>query len=167
MEAANTASYWPVDSAAFEPRQFVSDLAFNPIGSRPGDEPVARFIHAPVMPMIRAGARQEFRLGCQPCIDAVTGRITHLEALLRWPTAPTGITIQGLVESLERNGLILQAGAWVVRQACRDLALLRREGHKRLSLSADASDARGQFYYGYALFTGTSLQESPQEGLPS
>lgn len=92
--------------------------------------------------MIRAVARQEFRLGYQPCIDAVTGRITHLEALLRWPTAPPGITIQGLVESLESNGLILQVGAWVVRQACRDLALLRREGHKRLSLSVNVSHAQ-------------------------
>jgi PAS domain S-box-containing protein len=67
--------------------------------------------------------REEFHLVYQPQIDAASGRMCAVEALIRW-THPT----RGLVSPLEfialaeENGLIGRIGQWVLRTACGDAA---------------------------------------------
>lgn len=73
--------------------------------------------------------REEFHLVYQPQVDAASGRIRSVEALIRW-THPT----RGLVSPLEfiplaeENGLIERIGAWVLRRACQDAAQWHRAG---------------------------------------
>jgi PAS domain S-box-containing protein len=73
--------------------------------------------------------QQQFHLEYLPQIDAASGRLHSLEALIRW-THPT----RGLVSPLEfiplaeENGLIERIGAWVLRTACLDAARWQRAG---------------------------------------
>jgi predicted signal transduction protein with EAL and GGDEF domain/FixJ family two-component response regulator len=68
-------------------------------------------------------ARQEFHLVYQPQIDARSGRVCAVEALIRW-THPT----RGLVSPMdfiplaEELGLIARIGQWVLHTACTDAA---------------------------------------------
>jgi diguanylate cyclase (GGDEF)-like protein len=73
----------------------------------------------------------QLRLAYQPIFDLDDGRITGVEALLRWEH-PTRGTIQpdGFVPLLEDTGLIVEVGAWVLEEACRQTAAWRHHGHE-------------------------------------
>jgi diguanylate cyclase (GGDEF)-like protein/PAS domain S-box-containing protein len=69
---------------------------------------------------LRAGIAEQLFLMYQPQVDAVTGRIVGLEALVRWhhPTRGT-LTPGNFLPEAERSGLIVALGNWVFRAACR------------------------------------------------
>lgn len=65
--------------------------------------------------------RDEFHLVYQPLLDAASGRVHGVEALIRWQ--PPGRPVVPPIEFIpltEENGLIRQIGAWVLRTACAD-----------------------------------------------
>jgi diguanylate cyclase (GGDEF)-like protein len=65
--------------------------------------------------------RQEFHLDYQPIVDANTGRITSVEALLRWAHPTRGLVPPTLVIPIaEESGAILDIGEWVLKQAWED-----------------------------------------------
>ncbi|HEY0488813.1 MAG TPA: EAL domain-containing protein [Telluria sp.] len=67
-------------------------------------------------------ARSEFMLHYQPQVDG-SGRITGVEALLRWNHLKRGVVGPGVfVPIAEASGLIVQLGSWVLRSACSQLA---------------------------------------------
>lgn len=101
-----------------------------------------RFMANTLSNVHRAVIEGQFVLAYQPCVDIRTGEISHLEALLRWPLSPPDLSINDLVATLERNGLILHVGAWVVRQACADLSRFRAAGHRDLTLSINVSGSQ-------------------------
>ena len=88
----------------------------------------------------QALARDELVLHYQPLVDAASGKVHALEALLRWRHP-----LRGLVSPLdfiplaEDTGLIVPIGAWVLRQACADLARLRRQGRPGLCMAVNLS----------------------------
>ncbi|WP_409483408.1 putative bifunctional diguanylate cyclase/phosphodiesterase [Arsenicicoccus dermatophilus] len=72
---------------------------------------------------LRAAMHQgEFTLHYQPMVDAVSGRPTAVEALLRWER--DGVPLMGPAEFIpyaEESGLISAIGRWVLHRACQDV----------------------------------------------
>ena len=84
--------------------------------------------------------RGEFLLHYQPKADMRSGRITGVEALLRWQ--PPGEAMVGpdqFIPILEETGLILTVGAWVIREACMQAMAWQRAGLRPLNLAVNLS----------------------------
>jgi diguanylate cyclase (GGDEF)-like protein len=65
--------------------------------------------------------RNELRLDYQPIVDARSGRISAVEALLRWDHCTRGVVPPALVIPIaEQSGQILDIGQWVLKQAWAD-----------------------------------------------
>ncbi len=63
----------------------------------------------------------EFRLAYQPLVDAQTGGIVAVEALIRWQRDDGSMVSPGVfVPIAEKCGLIYPIGLWVLRTACRE-----------------------------------------------
>jgi diguanylate cyclase (GGDEF)-like protein len=69
----------------------------------------------------QAVEREEFVLHYQPKTDLGRSRILGIEALIRWKSPDLGLVPPNrFIPLLEETGLILQAGAWAMRQAALD-----------------------------------------------
>jgi diguanylate cyclase len=90
--------------------------------------------------MRRALQREEFFLVYQPIFSIATGRVTGVEALLRW-REKTGRTIPPMdfVPLAEETGLILPIGEWALRTACVDARRFMEAAECPLRLSVNVS----------------------------
>lgn len=65
--------------------------------------------------------RKEFFLQYQPQIDAETNCIVGAEALLRWQHPKMGVMHPAaFISIMEESDLIVEAGEWVLREACKE-----------------------------------------------
>lgn len=63
---------------------------------------------------------EQFMLQYQPRVSVATGRVTELEALVRWQHPERGlIGPHDFMEVAEDTGLVVPMGEWVIREACR------------------------------------------------
>jgi len=75
----------------------------------------------------KALTNQELELHYQPEIDARTGRVIAVEALLRWHHPMRGLVSPAeFIPLAEQTGLIVPMGDWVLRAACAQAAAWRR-----------------------------------------
>jgi diguanylate cyclase (GGDEF)-like protein/PAS domain S-box-containing protein len=88
----------------------------------------------------RALALHEFELHYQPRLDLHTGRITSLEALIRW-RRPDGELVppRRFIPVAEETGLIVPIGEWVLRTACEQMRTWRDAGHTSLRVAVNLS----------------------------
>ena len=77
----------------------------------------------------QAIANDELLLFYQPKVSLRSGRIVGAEALLRWRHPERGLVAPGVfIPVAEESGLILDLGAWVLEQACRQISAWRDAG---------------------------------------
>lgn len=77
----------------------------------------------------KALERDEFILHYQPKVSLATGRITGVEALLRWNRPGHGLVAPlDFIPILEETGLIIPAGNWVIQTVCKQIARWQRGG---------------------------------------
>ena len=68
----------------------------------------------------------EFRLVYQAIVDARTGTLTKVEALIRWHNAQLGhVPPDRFIPVAEDSGMVVAVGAWVLEQACSQMAAWR------------------------------------------
>ncbi|HRP24255.1 MAG TPA: EAL domain-containing protein [Thauera sp.] len=79
--------------------------------------------------LLRALARNEFRLAYQPKVDTRSGRVASVEALVRWQHPERGLVMPlEFIPFAEENGLISAIGRWVLQHACREAATWLQAG---------------------------------------
>jgi diguanylate cyclase (GGDEF)-like protein/PAS domain S-box-containing protein len=86
--------------------------------------------------------RDEFRLEYQPIISLADGRVTGLEALIRWDHPRRGLLAPGeFVPLAEESGLIVHISWWVLERASRQMSewLRRFPQHADLTMSVNLS----------------------------
>ncbi|PKO90342.1 MAG: diguanylate cyclase [Betaproteobacteria bacterium HGW-Betaproteobacteria-12] len=88
----------------------------------------------------RALKQEEFELHYQPMVAIANGRISRVEALLRWRDPHLGMVYPGqFVPIAEECGLIVPIGRWVLREACRQLVAWIDAGLPALPVSVNIS----------------------------
>ncbi|ESR23864.1 putative bifunctional diguanylate cyclase/phosphodiesterase [Lutibaculum baratangense] len=84
--------------------------------------------------------REEFLLHYQPQVSMRTGEMVGVEALIRWRKQDgTMVPPYGFLPRAEENGLIVPISDWVLREACRQSMLWRREGLPPLRVGINLS----------------------------
>ena len=70
--------------------------------------------------LVRAKERGELSLHYQPKLDILSGRITGVEALMRWNSLDLGsVPPAKFIPVLEETGMVVDVGEWAIRTACR------------------------------------------------
>jgi len=87
----------------------------------------------------RAIEKQEFLLHYQPVVDMDSGRITGMEALIRWQSPQGLVAPANFIPLAEESGLILDIGRWVLLAACTQARKWQREGLPALRLAVNLS----------------------------
>jgi diguanylate cyclase (GGDEF)-like protein/PAS domain S-box-containing protein len=90
---------------------------------------------------LREAIREEaFVLHYQPQQNVITGAVTGIEALIRWPQ-PEGNFIEPgeFIPIAEQRGLMMPIGSWVLRQACRQNRAWHLAGLPKLPVAVNLS----------------------------
>jgi EAL domain-containing protein (putative c-di-GMP-specific phosphodiesterase class I) len=91
-------------------------------------------------PLRQALAKDQFFLMYQPQIDIATGRITGMEALLRWQHPDLGLVPPDkFIGIAENSALILPIGEWVLRTACSQARKWQNEGLPPVTVAVNVS----------------------------
>ncbi|QJR10960.1 putative signaling protein [Usitatibacter rugosus] len=89
--------------------------------------------------------RQQLILHYQPKVDLHTGRITGVEALVRWKHPERGLVPPAeFIPFAEETGLIIPIGNWVLREACVQNKAWQRRGLPDLVMAVNISGLQFQ-----------------------
>jgi diguanylate cyclase (GGDEF)-like protein/PAS domain S-box-containing protein len=84
--------------------------------------------------------RKQLFLVYQPQMDMATGRVTGLEALLRWQHPELGLVPPDkFIRIAESSGLIVPIGEWVLRTACAQAQRWHQEGLPAVTVAVNVS----------------------------
>jgi diguanylate cyclase (GGDEF)-like protein len=82
----------------------------------------------------------QFELHYQPKVSLASGKITGVEALIRWNDPDTGQVLPGhFIPILEEIGLIHKVGSWALRKAIADYARWRAAGLPAVRIAVNVS----------------------------
>ena len=83
---------------------------------------------------------EELRLHYQPKVDAASGCLVGMEALVRWMHPERGmISPVEFIPVAEDTGMIVAIGRWVLREACRQNAAWQQAGLRPLRVAVNLS----------------------------
>jgi len=106
----------------------------------------------------------DFRLYYQPQMNLACGKITAVEALIRWQHPSRGlISPREFISFAEESDLINEIGDWVLRTACEQLAQWRKQGMTDLRVAVNLSGRQFQ----EANFVEKVKQVLAETGIPS
>ena len=90
--------------------------------------------------MRRSLQEHDFELAYQPVIDMRSGKLSAVEALIRW-RQPDGAELMpgDFIAAAEASGLIHQIGEWVIREACRQHEQWRQAGLPEVRIAVNVS----------------------------
>jgi len=112
----------------------------------------------------QAMARKEFQVFYQPQLELASGRIKGMEALARWRHPELGLVSPAkFIPIAEETGQIIEIGAWVMREACRQAQEWQAAGHTGLVVAVNVS-AKQFEHDGFAAQVKQVLRET---GLPA
>jgi diguanylate cyclase (GGDEF)-like protein len=84
--------------------------------------------------------RDEFSISYQPILDVASGKISGMEALLRWQCMELGeVPPDDFIPVAEETGLIIPIGEWILEQACRQNKAWRDQGLPPVKVSVNVS----------------------------
>jgi len=90
--------------------------------------------------MKNAIENDELYLMYQPQVDIKNNRIIGFEALIRWNNKKLGnISPAEFIPLAEKNGEIINIGAWVIKSACKKIKELINKGYKFGTMSVNVS----------------------------
>lgn len=91
----------------------------------------------------KALEQNEFCLYFQPKVEAATGTINGMEALIRWIHPERGmVSPVEFIPLLEESGLIVEVGDWVLRESCRLNKMWQDQGLEPIRVSVNVSSVQ-------------------------
>jgi diguanylate cyclase (GGDEF)-like protein len=89
----------------------------------------------------RAIENKEFQAYYQPLINAKTGLISGMEALIRWQHPTEGLVPPGrFIPLAEETGLIVPIGEWIMEEACRQTKVWHDMGFSHLKVAVNLAE---------------------------
>lgn len=106
-----------------------------------GEMDTQTFERAALESSLRRGIeKNEFRVHYQAKIDARTGKICGMEALVRWQHPELGMVPPSrFIPVAEETGLIIPLGKWILREACRQNRQWQKDGLPCLRVAVNLS----------------------------
>lgn len=88
----------------------------------------------------------ELEVFYQPIVDLASGRLTGVEALLRWNSRTLGpVSPADFIPIAEDTGMIVEIGSWVLEQACHDAqAMTDDNGPPTVAVNVSVQQLRHQ-----------------------
>jgi len=84
--------------------------------------------------------KEEFVLHYQPKVNLASGKLTGVEALIRWNDPRTGLVPPGrFIPVLEETGLIYEVGRWALKKAIEDYLRWRAAGLAAVRIAVNVS----------------------------
>ena len=92
--------------------------------------------------LLQALERNELRLYYQPCVSLSDGRVTSVEALVRWQHPELGLLAsERFIPIATECGLVGDIDSWVLREASRQASVWRAQGHAlTIAVNVSASE---------------------------
>lgn len=110
--------------------------------------------------LLKALQQNQFLVHYQPIVDAVSGRVLSVEALVRWQHPERGMIPPGdFIPLAEKTGQIVALGQWILRQVCQEITALNAPKEQPLPVAVNISSM--QFHRkGFLGFIQKTLQET-------